>query len=286
MVRGRSHARAKAVPSRFRAADHPQHGRVPHGWPERRRVGSDARISVEGVTYEVDPDLAGEEVILWWGLFDRDLYVEHSERRYGPYLAIGGPIPLYRYRRMHKTRSEERADRVAALAERLGLPRAALDGGDELTPSPPAALVVQVQPFETATVEIDYRSTVAAKLAIADALGMPLARLSAEQRAWDRCAVARNAQQGGSAGASQGSLPSIGVGCAAVLSEVMDFYGLERDFQAVGFFETEQHRQLMRAIRPTLLSGKLAAITGPVGSGKTLFLRRFEAILEQEGQQP
>jgi type II secretory pathway predicted ATPase ExeA len=64
----------------------------------------------------------------------------------------------------------------------------------------------------------------------------------------------------------------------------MEFYGLERDFQAVGFFETEQHRQLMRAIRPTLLSGKLAAITGPVGSGKTLFLRRFEAILDQEGR--
>ncbi len=69
-----------------------------------------------------------------------------------------------------------------------------------------------------------------------------------------------------------------------MLSEVMEFYGLERDFQAAGFFETEQHRQLMKAIRPTLLSGKLAAITGPVGSGKTLFLRRFEAILEQEGR--
>ncbi len=52
--------------------------------PERRRVGSDARITIEGVTYEVDADLAGEEVILWWGLFDRDLYVEHGERRYGP----------------------------------------------------------------------------------------------------------------------------------------------------------------------------------------------------------
>jgi type II secretory pathway predicted ATPase ExeA len=64
----------------------------------------------------------------------------------------------------------------------------------------------------------------------------------------------------------------------------MDFYGLERDFQAAGFFETEQHHQLMKAIRPTLLSGKLAAITGPVGSGKTLFLHHFEMILKQEGR--
>jgi hypothetical protein len=132
----------------------------------------------------VDADLAGEEVILWWGLFDRDLFVEHGERRYGPYVPIGGPIPLHRYRGMHKTRTEERADRVAALAERLGLPRAALDGGDELPPASPAALVVRVQPFETAAIEMTYRSTVAAKLAIADALGIPLARLSPEQRAW------------------------------------------------------------------------------------------------------
>jgi hypothetical protein len=85
---------------------------------------------------------------------------------------------------MHKTRTEERADRVAALADRLGLPRAALDGDNELPPASPAALVVRVQPFETAAIEMAYGSTVAAKLAIADALGMPLARLSPEQRAW------------------------------------------------------------------------------------------------------
>jgi acyl-CoA synthetase (AMP-forming)/AMP-acid ligase II len=38
--------------------------------PERRKVGGDARVSVDGVNYEVDPDLAGETVILWWGIFD------------------------------------------------------------------------------------------------------------------------------------------------------------------------------------------------------------------------
>lgn len=58
--------------------------------PERRQVGGDARISVEGTIYEVDPDLAGEEVVLWWGLFDRDLCVEYGERRYGPYVPSAG----------------------------------------------------------------------------------------------------------------------------------------------------------------------------------------------------
>ena len=70
--------------------------------PERRKVGGDARVTVEGVVYEVDPELAGETVVLWWGLFDRDLFVGHGERRFGPYRPSGGPIPLHRYRK-HKT---------------------------------------------------------------------------------------------------------------------------------------------------------------------------------------
>jgi hypothetical protein len=95
--------------------------------PERRKVGADARVSVEGTEYEVDPDLTGETVMLWWGVFDTELYVEHSERRYGPYHPVGGPIPLFRYRTFKKTRGEEKADRIESLANQLGLPRAAQD---------------------------------------------------------------------------------------------------------------------------------------------------------------
>ncbi len=86
--------------------------------PERRKVGSDARVSVEGVNYEVDPDLAGETVILWWGIFDNELYVEHGDKRFGPYAPVGGPIPLYRYRAFKKTSTQQRADLIEALAER------------------------------------------------------------------------------------------------------------------------------------------------------------------------
>jgi hypothetical protein len=39
--------------------------------PERRKVGIDAKVSVDGIAYEVDAGLAGEEVVLWWGLFDQ-----------------------------------------------------------------------------------------------------------------------------------------------------------------------------------------------------------------------
>jgi hypothetical protein len=44
--------------------------------PERRKVVGDARISIDGIPYQVDPDLAGEDVILWWGIFDNELYNE------------------------------------------------------------------------------------------------------------------------------------------------------------------------------------------------------------------
>ena len=160
--------------------------------PQRRVVGGDARVSMDGVAYEVDPDLAGETVLLWWGLFDRDLYVEHGDKRFGPYMPVGGPIPLHRYRAHQKTRGEERADRIAALAERLGLPRAALEGNPDLaevtTPVTPASARPEParvpfhdpDPFE----ELAYPNAIRAKLAIADLLGRPLGRLSDEERAW------------------------------------------------------------------------------------------------------
>ena len=59
--------------------------------PERRTVAGDARIRVDGAFYDVDSDLAGESVTLWWGLFDQELFVEFKDRRFGPYRPSGGP---------------------------------------------------------------------------------------------------------------------------------------------------------------------------------------------------
>jgi hypothetical protein len=151
--------------------------------PERRKVANDARVAVDGVLYQVDPNLAGETVILWWGLFDQELYIEHGTQRYGPYHLVGGPIPLHRYRRFKKTATEQRAERIEALAAQRVLPRTALTGLSEetrrtLLPTPPLRPFVDPDPFQ----EIAYPTPVAAKLAIADYLAMPLAELSAEQR--------------------------------------------------------------------------------------------------------
>ncbi len=150
--------------------------------PERRKVGGDARVSADGTSYVVDPELAGETVVLWWGLFDTELYVEHGDRRYGPYLPDGGPIPLHRYRAFKKTAVEKQADRVEELAARLGLPRAALSGRPEIAElvserKIAVATFADPDPFQ----EFQYPNAMAAKRAIADFLGMPLGKLSGEQ---------------------------------------------------------------------------------------------------------
>ena len=59
--------------------------------PERRKVGSDARITTDGTSYVVDPEMAGETVLLWWGVFDNELYVENGDKRFGPICQMAGP---------------------------------------------------------------------------------------------------------------------------------------------------------------------------------------------------
>ena len=155
--------------------------------PERRLVGIDCRITVAGVTYEVDADLAGETVVVWWGLFDQELFVEQGEERFGPYHPVGGPIPLHRYRKHRKGRREIRADKVGELAAKLNLPRSALAGDGDVVmigvgsaPSKPVASTPfrDPDPFN----EIAFPSVLAAKRAIADELRLPLAKLADEDR--------------------------------------------------------------------------------------------------------
>jgi hypothetical protein len=151
---------------------------------ETRKVAIDARVSFAGVQYEVDPDLAGETVTLWLGLYDDQLFVEHGERRYGPYAPIGGPIPLHRYRSFKKTRTQKRVDRIGGLAEELSLPRAALSENPALVASL-STVELTKQPFADPDPfhELAFASAIDAKRAIADRLGMPLAKLTSEQLA-------------------------------------------------------------------------------------------------------
>ena len=144
------------------------------------------RITVAGVTYEVDPDLAGETVVVWWGLFDQELFVEQGEERFGPYTPVGGPIPLHRYRKHRKGRREVRADKVGELAAQLKLPRSALSGEDDVvmigvqqdSAALPSRPFRDPDPFH----ELAFPSVLAARRAIADEVRFPLAKLSDDDR--------------------------------------------------------------------------------------------------------
>jgi hypothetical protein len=153
--------------------------------PERRKVGPDARVGFDGISYEVDPDLAGEDVVLWWGLFDSELYVEFGEKRYGPYHSVNGPISLGRYRSFKKTKQQKRAERIEILAGAIQLSRAALDNN---TNAGTLAAFARVQEMPKTTfidpdpfIEFTFTDRVAAKQAIASELGKPLAKLNPEQ---------------------------------------------------------------------------------------------------------
>ncbi|MDR3735440.1 MAG: IS481 family transposase [Acidobacteriaceae bacterium] len=160
--------------------------------PERRLVGIDCRLTVAGVAYEVDPELAGETVVVWWGLFDQELWVERGEERFGPFQPVGGAIPLHRYRKHRKSRRESRAEQVAEMAGKLVLPRAAVSGEDGVVVIRPAAPVA-VQPFQGPDQfhEFAFANPLAARRAIADEIRLPLAKLSDDDRAFIDALLAR-----------------------------------------------------------------------------------------------
>ncbi len=58
-------------------------------------------------------------------------------------------------------------------------------------------------------------------------------------------------------------------------SDVMKHYGLIRDLPRSGYFETEQLREVFDDIEAAIHGGKLLALVGLVGCGKTTTLYRL-----------
>lgn len=66
--------------------------------------------------------------------------------------------------------------------------------------------------------------------------------------------------------------------------EVMQYYGLTQPFSQAGYYETDHHKQLIKDIKGAILEGRLIALCGVVGSGKTVTLRRLQQILKDENR--
>ena len=58
--------------------------------------------------------------------------------------------------------------------------------------------------------------------------------------------------------------------------EVMEHYGLSQPIDQAGYYETAHHKQLIKDMRGAIHEGRLIAVCGVVGSGKTGTLRRLQ----------
>ena len=64
-----------------------------------------------------------------------------------------------------------------------------------------------------------------------------------------------------------------------MFSEVMKFFGLRKELDHLGFFETTSQKHLAQELKVTIAQGRLIALSGVVGSGKTTFLQKLMADL-------
>ncbi|HEY5868267.1 MAG TPA: AAA family ATPase [Candidatus Tectomicrobia bacterium] len=69
-----------------------------------------------------------------------------------------------------------------------------------------------------------------------------------------------------------------------MLSGVMEHFGLSKSFAHAEGFETDHHRQLLKDLKISIHEGGIIALTGIVGSGKTVLLVRLQDQLRDEGQ--
>ncbi|TPG86000.1 AAA family ATPase [Pseudomonas caspiana] len=65
-------------------------------------------------------------------------------------------------------------------------------------------------------------------------------------------------------------------------AEVMQHFGLTVPFKQSGYYETEHHKDLIKDVRGAVLEGRLVAICGVIGSGKTVLLRRLTKMLQDD----
>lgn len=66
-----------------------------------------------------------------------------------------------------------------------------------------------------------------------------------------------------------------------MLSDVRSYYDLVKDFGQAGYFETERSQQILKEFRFQIKAGRLLALSGIVGCGKTTLFRQIQEMLAQ-----
>jgi len=67
-----------------------------------------------------------------------------------------------------------------------------------------------------------------------------------------------------------------------MFADMMEFYGLKKDFRNIGNFETEEQQKIVADLLAIVKLGKLVIVTGIVGAGKTIILRQLREKLDKE----
>jgi type II secretory pathway predicted ATPase ExeA len=67
-------------------------------------------------------------------------------------------------------------------------------------------------------------------------------------------------------------------------TEVLEHFGLIREFKKSGYYETPAIKQIFKDIKNDIQYGRLIVVTGIIGCGKTVFLRRLQESLLQENK--
>ena len=67
-------------------------------------------------------------------------------------------------------------------------------------------------------------------------------------------------------------------------TEVMEYYRLTKPLNRVGYYETAHHSQIIKNVRGAILEGRIVALCGVIGSGKTVMLRRLQQQLKEENR--
>jgi len=67
-------------------------------------------------------------------------------------------------------------------------------------------------------------------------------------------------------------------------TEVMEYYRLTKPLNRAGYYETAHHSQILNNVRGAILEGRIVALCGVIGSGKTVMLRRLQHQLKEENR--